>query len=29
MFFAGMKQDERLAQTFANFIREYVTTVKY
>lgn len=29
MFFAGMEQDERLAQTFANFAREYFTTVKY
>lgn len=28
MFFAGMEQDERLAQTFANFIREYLSTVK-
>lgn len=29
MFFAGMEQDERLAQTFANFVREYFATVKY
>lgn len=29
MFFAGMEQDERLAQTFANFMREYLSTLKY
>ena len=28
MFFAGLKQDEMIAQTFANLLREYETSKK-